>query len=171
MSLNTDANPMANNIRPPTPRLQSPNPNASNPMQMLGSDSNAQTNLTTAILASVQTFMDGKTSALERKIERALTKNIDESVEQATKKIRRDNPELMNNGNKDQYAHNITILDTIDAATSHLRNAEIKEAMDQLTAGKEIILERQRLIRLADREEGGWLFVKEYKQDDNWKYY
>ena len=41
-------------------------------------------------------------------------------------------PDLVNNGNKDQYGHNIEVLDAIDNATGHLRNAEVKEALDQL---------------------------------------
>ena len=57
-------------------------------------------------------------------------------------------------------------MEKLEKATQHLGEAEIKEALEEIEAGKNLLLARQKLILLADREENGWNFVKEYKKDD-----
>ena len=75
-------------------------------------------------------------------------------------------PELTRPGCKDQYNHNVEVLERIEAAEKHIRDAELKEALMELAEGKKIVSKRQKLVQLADREEDGWAFVKEYKKDE-----
>ena len=44
--------------------------------------------------------------------------------------------------------------------------AKIERCKQKLTEGKEIILEQQKLLRIADREEDEWEVVKCYLSDD-----
>ena len=39
-------------------------------------------------------------------------------------------------------------------------------AQQDLTKGKELLSHRQKLIRIADRSEYGWVVVEEYEEDD-----
>ena len=64
-------------------------------------------------------------------------------------------PDFNNEGNREQYRHNADVLDHVEMAASHLNNAEIKEALEKLEQGKALLKERQQLVLLADREEGG----------------
>ena len=40
------------------------------------------------------------------------------------------------------------------------------EATDEIEKGKKLVNKRQKLTRLADREENGWHIVKDYVADD-----
>ena len=119
-----------------------------------------------AILHSVDNYMESKNSAFEKRIERLVEKSTDATVKKAAKKIKTDTPEISRPGCKDQYKHNLTVLEHIESAEKHIREAELKEALESLDAGKKEILKRQKLVLLADREENGWGFVREYVRDE-----
>ena len=125
-----------------------------------------RTELTNSILGAVDKFMISKASTLEKRFERILEKSSEETVKKATKKIKLETPELKRPGCKDQFEHNQLVLEHLEAAEQHLRNAEVKEAIQSIQEGKKVVLKRQKLVLLADREETGWLFVKEYVADD-----
>ena len=119
-----------------------------------------------SILRSVDKYMESKNNTFEKKMERYIEKSTDATVKKAAKKIKTDAPEFSRPGCKDQYKHNLAVLERIETAEKHIREAELKEALEELDAGKKEILKRQKLVLLADREENGWGFVKEYVRDE-----
>ena len=118
------------------------------------------------ILQSVDRYMDSKTSRFEKKMEKMVQKSSDATVKRATKKMKLETPDLVRPGCRDQFQHNLAVLERIEAAENHLREAEIREALQELDEGKKIVLKRQKIVQLADREEDGWAFVKEYQKDE-----
>ena len=76
-------------------------------------------------------------------MERIVEKSAKEAKVQA-KKIRGETPDFTRAGNKGQFDHNVAVTEHIDAALHHLKEAEVKEAMDILEQGKEMIAQRQK---------------------------
>ena len=121
--------------------------------------------LTESILRSVDHYFQKKSAVIDKKLERIVEKSSIEAKVQA-KKLRDETPEFARFGNKDQFEHNVVVNEQLDTAIQHLKEAEVKEAIEVLEKGKRTIAERQKLIRLADQEPSGWAFVKEYKRSE-----
>ena len=117
---------------------------------------------TERILDTVEKFMEHKNVVFEKMVEKKISKSGDATIKLAAKKMKSETPELTRPGCKDQFAHNTVIFEHIESAEKHIREAELKEALQELEAGKKQVLERQKFVLLADREENGWAFVKEY---------
>ena len=75
--------------------------------------------LTEAVLSKVDTYMDSKSSAFEKKLDRILEKNCDVTIKKATKKIKDETPQLTRPGCKDQFKHNADVLEHIESAEKH----------------------------------------------------
>ena len=118
------------------------------------------------LLRSVDKYMESRTTTFEKKIEKLVKRSSQSTVQQATKKIKLETPDLSRPGCKDQFKHNVAVIERIEAAENHIKEAELKEALEELKEGKQLILKRQKLVQLADREESGWSFVKEYEKDE-----
>ena len=110
--------------------------------------------------------MDSRSTVFEKRMDKKLEKSSMATVKLATQKMKKQAPDLIRPGCKDQYQHNTVILEHFEAAAHHLREAELREALHEIEEGKKIILNRQKLVQLADREENGWTFVKEYQRDE-----
>ena len=72
---------------------------------------------------------------------------------------------LKNKGNKNRYKANNSIMEKIDEAISAIEKGKVERCQKKLAEGKKIIL-KQKLLRMADREEDGWEVVKCYLSDD-----
>ena len=94
-----------------------------------------------------------------------MVQNNSEIVEQAAKKAKHNIPDLTKPGNIDQFEHNLEVLQCIEKAQAYISRGDPGMANQQLEQGKTLISKRQKLVRLADREEDGWHFVKEYVTD------
>ena len=94
-----------------------------------------------------------------------LVQNNTEIVEQAAKKAKHGIPDLTKPGNIDQFEHNLEVLQCIEKAQAYINRGDPGIANQHLEQGKKLISKRQKLVRLADREEDGWHFVKEYVTD------
>ena len=116
---------------------------------------------TERILDTVEKFMEHKNVVFEKMVEKKISKSGDATIKLAAKKMKSETPELARPGCKDQFAHNTVIFGHVESAEKHIREAEQQE----LEAGKKQVLERQKLVLLADREENGWVFVKEYVKE------
>ena len=84
--------------------------------------------------------------------------------------------EFKKEGNKEQYKFTTDINACFEEVESLVEQASQKEEADKkqevlqkvkkvLDEGKQLVSSRQKLIRLADRSELGWLVVKEYSKD------
>jgi hypothetical protein len=129
--------------------------------------------LTNTILKAVHTVLDSKqetwadqiTTRTVQQVNQLLTQNTMDITEKAAKRVKLDNPDLKKPGNLDQYQHNSEVLRCLEKAETSIRNGDNVVGIQHIDHGKKLLLKRQKLVRLADREDDGWLFVKEYVTD------
>ncbi len=79
--------------------------------------------------------------------------------------------EYKRKGNEEQAGFNVRVNETIAEAESEMATTRpvqvpaLQRALDSLKKGQKPIVERYKLIRLADRSEDGWNLVDEYTAD------
>ncbi|XP_072044315.1 uncharacterized protein [Amphiura filiformis] len=69
-------------------------------------------------------------------------------------------------GNKTQFQFNHEILSNVEASISRIEEGNITEVLPLLKESAEKLSKRNKLIRLADKSDGGWAVVDEYLSDD-----
>ena len=146
---------------PPTP--PAPNAPAPNALQVL-----TQT-ITQSVLGELQvtlqdTLKTNRTNILDD-VKSYLADTTTEITNKAAKKLKTENPTINNYGCRQQFEHNAEVLRTIEKAANAVLKGDSDACLKALSEGKRLIQHRQKLVRLADREEHGWRFVSEYEKD------
>lgn len=123
------------------------------------------------ITAAVQAQLNDRLKQVEAdttsKIQEAVKSVLERQAAKApAPKKQKKEPDFRSKGNKKRYEVNEEIITTIEGAIENIGRNEIEDATSKLEAGKHILLKQQKLIRLADREENGWEFVRHYVSDD-----
>ena len=134
-------------------------PNQPSPIEVL-----TQT-ITKSVLATLNQKLDTNNENLLNEVKGLMSETTPDIAERATKRMKLDNPELTNPGNADQYQHNADVLRKIEKAANCVLKGDGDGSIACLNEGKKLISQRQKLVRLADREEKGWKFVREYVRD------
>ena len=77
-------------------------------------------------------------------------------------------PVFKKKGNERQYRHNEEVRLKVSDAASALSETPpaVEKAKTLLEEGEKLIVDRQKLIRIADRSENGWATVDEYVEDE-----
>ena len=114
----------------------------------------------------LKAWSDSAITQMIDKMESTLERSASKAVESTRKKLKLDNPDLKKEGNKSQFKYNNEVLEEIERAESELIRGDGDASLAHLKKGKKIINKRQKLVKLADREEGGWRFVNKYEQDN-----
>ena len=57
--------------------------------------------------------------------------------------------------NEDQFNHSKEIERIMDRISTHLNKDEMEKAKEAVNEGKKLLTKRQKLIKIADREEDG----------------
>ena len=108
---------------------------------------------------------------------------MEELVSSQTKELKRKVPivpeiiKWKRRGNEEQYKVNKRAVEKLEEAEESLEevhtqisagsgNDALMRAHDAVGEGKNIILHRQKLIKLADSSENGWRFVDEYERNE-----
>ena len=65
-----------------------------------------------------------------------------------------------------QYQYNAEVLTKIEIAANFIIKGDGKASIVALNEGKNRLAQRRKLVHLADREEKGWKFVREYVRDN-----
>ena len=68
-------------------------------------------------------------------------------------------------GNKRQFNSIVDILDDIQESIHHVENNDTESAYSSLTSICDKLKKRNKLIRIADKSEAGWLTIEEYLND------
>ena len=136
-------------------------------------------------VSSLQTSLDNQLASLKRE----LKEDQLEAAEKAAKKARIEGSlQFRSKGNEDQYTFNSRISDILETAAAQLirveeiiaaspstsatistptkLNEHVEKAKNAVDEGTKMLTVRQKHIKLADRSEFGWKFVKEYETDD-----
>ena len=85
-----------------------------------------------------------------------------------TKKLRREAEasKLKKKGNLKQFLFNAELLDEVKSITEDLQTQDTDSANKTAKRTIKFIERRQKLIKLADKSEAGWLAVDEYESDE-----
>ena len=67
--------------------------------------------------------------------------------------------------NKRQFNSIVDILDDIQESIHHVENNDTESAYSSLTSICDKLKKRNKLIRIADKSEAGWLTIEEYLND------
>ena len=110
------------------------------------------------------------------KLEKDVHVGQDTAAECVVKKLKRDRGlEFKKKGHERQFLFNNEVKDKMDNATVAMQKVDpstktnreaLDEAKKELEEGIQLIAQRQKLIRLADRSEYGWDAVNEYEKDE-----
>ena len=73
---------------------------------------------------------------------------------------------LKKKGNNKQFLFNAEILDELKTVTEELHFEDVDSALKTTKRASELVERRQKLIKLADKSEAGWLAVDEYESDE-----
>ena len=95
-------------------------------------------------------------------------KSSDSRLERTTKKFERkrkaDQISFNKKGHEDQHNHGKDVEEKIDDALECLEDNNINGAKEKLEQGKQLIKQRAKFLRIADRD--GWLTVQQFRCDD-----
>ena len=69
-------------------------------------------------------------------------------------------------GNKDQFLFNSELQATVDEAANFLGLRDVDKAAEKVEDLRKSLRHRQKIIKLADKSEAGWLAVKEYEAEE-----
>ena len=123
----------------------------SNPSTVLDALADSVNN---AVKNAVGKLKDDLLKELTNPTKRASNNDVTEKI---TKKLKQNEvPEFKRKVNKNQFEHNNKVKQALLDVEEALDEGEYEEAKEHLTKGKTIIEKRQKLIRIADREDDGW---------------
>ena len=110
------------------------------------------------LFSLVKTFMNDKFADVER--------NIDDKTHSLAKKVKKVETNLKFKGHQIQFELNTDLIDNIEVAIEHIARRKSAKATKVLEEALDLLRKRNKLIRIADKSEGGWSTVKEYLSDD-----
>ena len=105
-------------------------------------------------------------SMIEDNLKRKESDITNNAVQESVKRLKTEQPTFKRKGNKNQFDHNVEVYQHLEKAERFLTDNKVEDAKKEIRQGKEIISKRQKLIKLADREDDGWSVVNEYIADD-----
>ena len=73
--------------------------------------------------------------------------------------------QLKKKANRDQYFHNMKVLDALESSQTSLAEKKLEATAQNLQQGIDLVQERQKLILVADQSPFGWLTVHNYKSN------
>ena len=73
--------------------------------------------------------------------------------------------QLKKKANRDQYYHNMKVLDALESSQTSLAENKLEATAENIQQGMALVEERQKLILVADQSPYGWLTVHNYKSN------
>ena len=138
------------------------------PSQVQGtrSSSSASTSQIEDIFDRFKSYIDHLLDSLASLNEDSSNKDVGPDDEAKVFKRETEANKLKFKGNQKQYLFNAAIEDHNMFVLDLLKKGENSKAMKAIENILELIQKRQKLIKLADKSEGGWLVVQEYEQEE-----
>ena len=112
---------------------------------------------------------EGKVDSRLHELSTALASNTESSKSLSeTKKLHREAEasKLKKKGNLKQFLFNAELLDKVKSITEDLQTQDTDSANKEDKRTTKLIERRQKLIKLADKIEAGWLAVDEHESDE-----
>ena len=95
-------------------------------------------------------------------LKRELAADNSHSIQTVAKKIRLESHDFKSKGNKQQYDHQISLVEHMEQAKLSIQRCDLEEAKAALDEGISQASNRCKLILLADKSDHGWATVAEY---------
>ena len=119
---------------------------------------------------AVKRLADAMTERIQGEVSKAVAeefrKRSADSEQQGTSG-KRPKVDFKHVGNRKQSEFNGTLLESVENAIRSVTSGDVEKTAEYLEQGKKLILKREKLIRLADREDDRWSMVKFYESDDH----
>ena len=99
----------------------------------------------------------------------------EEAAERIKRSARKESYQLKRRGNKLQHKFNDQVADKVAAAAAAIGKVEkastsskalLNRTAKELKEGIALLAHRQKVIKLADQSEAGWVVIEEYEGDD-----
>lgn len=125
------------------------------------------TNLQETVKQAVKKALDSSMTDLIKIATESIKRNLDEKVEkEVEKKVKlEETPTFRRKFNENHYKHTREMDKVLDKINVALEKEDFDKAKKTVKDGKKLISKRQKLIKLADREEHGWEVVRCYQSD------
>ena len=135
---------------------------------------NDQMTLILQVISSSKKAMEKQLTDFKNEIR----SNHEEVTERMAKKMKRGKAlEFKKKGNELQFKFNEEVIDNLEDVEEELERFQesklpseaaspLKKVKEALKTGKELLENRQKLIKMADRSQYGWDVVKEYQTDE-----
>ena len=130
-----------------------------------GSSSGVTADQLKELMASMRQGIRDEISSMKRE----LATEREAADEKLVKRLKLEKaPVFKKKGNERQYRHNEEVRLKVSDAASALSETPpaVEKAKTLLEEGEKLIVDRQKLIRIADRSENGWATVDEYVEDE-----
>lgn len=117
-----------------------------------------------AVLAAIKEMRDDMTH-----MKKEMRQEREAADERLVKRIKLDPiPTFKKKGHEKQFRFNSSVEEKLDDISAALQETPpaIEKAKTALEEGKQLITNRQKLIKIADRSEFGWSTVEEYVEDE-----
>ena len=110
------------------------------------------------LFSLMTTYFNNKLSGIE--------KNFSDTTETLVKRAKKAENTFKFKGNQVQFELNSDIQDSISTAIGYIEKNRPKKAVRVLEDSSVQLKKRNKLIRIADKSEGGWRTVNEYLSDE-----
>ena len=94
-----------------------------------------------------------------------IEKILNDTTQELAKKVKKSENKLKFKGNQVQFEHNLDIQDNINSALKYIKCDRSKRAITLIEESLAVVKKCNKLIRIADKSEGGWRTVDEYLSD------